>query len=1119
MSRKLLASVFSLLTIFSLLAIGFTAPAVAQIQPSQPTPLTLSEEQPVQILADLSGGKGLQRYIITFDQASAALYRGEISGMEATSPGATGSAKLDVNSPAVQAYTGYLQAQQDRFLDTASQLLNRKLEVKFQYLYALNGMVVELTGEEAAKLSAMPGVRAVEADQSFPVTTDVGPGLIGAPGIWNGTNTGSLPGTLGEGVLVGILDTGINMDHPSFADIGGDGYNHTNPFGAGNYKGWCNPTDPDYDPSLVCNDKLVGVWDYADSIGNESDGPEDGEGHGSHTASTVAGNFTEYVYDSGVNTITKTISGVAPHANIIAYDVCDPVEGCFNSSVAAGINQAIADGVDVLNESIGIGGDTFTGTKQAAYKAALAAGIVASRSAGNSGPGAATVGPEPVWVMSSAATTHSRLFANSMSITGPNPVAPNLVDMAALVGTGPAITTAVAAEIRYNAGNVNGCVAHPAGFFTGSLALIARGACDFSVKVTNAFNAGAVGVVMYNNVGGPPISMGGLEATTIPSVMIDNPSGLAVRDWIIAHPGATAQINPQAVYVLNPAYEDIVAGFSSRGPAPVDVIKPDIASPGVNILAAYKTPEEFAFLQGTSMASPHTAGALALLRDLYPTWTPTQLRSALMTTSDPTMLKENGVTPATPFDQGAGRTDLNKAALVGLVMDETVANFTNADPALSGDPSTLNLPSMQSSACYKTCSWTRTVMNPTSQVMNWDASYVGLGAGSFSPSSFAIAAGATATFTFTLDVTALPQESWQFGKVVWTEAGGLAPEAHMPVAAYVSASTDINALIKEADVAETIQGGIATYTITLANTDIVTRTFHLTDVVPTYATYVPASATGGLVYDGGNNHLTWTGAIGPSGFSVDAGIGYSGYVALSGYVAPFSKPSNTDDGGIALSVPAFSYFGQTYNTVIWSVNGTLEVGMASGLSAGGANQALPSASLPNNLLAPWWTDLDLTSSGNWYVANLSDGTNSFTVYEWNNVPRFSDASSRATFQIWVQQGAENIWFAYPNNAFTGTTNPATIGAENSNAAVGDMYYYNGAGTVPNNSEVLVTRKVSAPKVFTFQVEAAADGVNIFNEAVASDDGMLDIAAWNNIVVASNEYLLFLPVVNQTFTAP
>jgi uncharacterized repeat protein (TIGR01451 family) len=1096
---------FGILTILSLLAGSFSNPAAAQTLPPVPSGLRLAEEQP-QLVAELSGSKDLQRYIITLDQAPVALYRGEILGLAATNPEATNRTRLDAQAPAAQAYASYLQAQQSDFLSSARKLLNRDLKPTFQYLYAINGMAVELSAGEAAWLATMPGVARVSPDQSYLITTDVGPGLIGAPGIWEGTNTGGLPGTYGEGVLVGILDTGINMDHPSFADVGGDGYDHTNPFGSGSYVGWCKPGHGKYDPKLVCNDKLVGVWDFVDVLGYETDGPEDNNGHGSHTASTVAGNFTEYTYVSSMSVITATISGVAPHANIIAYDVCED-NTCPTSSVVAGIEQAILDGVDVLNESIGIGGDTFAGVKQQAYLGAVAAGIAASRSAGNSGPGASTISTEPVWTMSSAASTHSRLFALLMDVTGPIPVDPALEKMTAVIGSGPVFTTTLGANIRYHAGNLLGCSAFPADYFKDSLALVARGTCNFSVKVNNAFYAGAIGVVVYNNTGGPPTSMGGLEGTTIPSVMIDNPSGLAVKAWIDGHPGATAQMNPETSYLVNPAYQDLIAGFSSRGPVAADVLKPDIASPGVNILAASRTPEEFAFLQGTSMASPHTAGALALLKALRPAWTPSELRSALMTTASGTILKENALTPATPFDRGAGRTNLNAAARAGLVLDETVANFTNADPLTGGDPASLNIASFQASKCYQICTWTRTVKNPTRQAMNWSASYSGAGKASFSPGSFSIAAGTTTTFTFTLTVTELPQETWQFGEVIWTEAGSKAPAAHMPVAAYVSASTDSNALVKTANVSEAVEGDTVTYAIRLANTDVLTHTFHVTDVIPAHAAYVPGSATGGLVYDGVADQLTWSGPVAPSGFSVGPGASPYGYLPLSSFgVLPVDKPSDPDEGGFAFSVPAFSYFGQTYTSIIWSVNGTVEAGTASGLASGGANRSMPDPALPNNLLAPWWTDLDLTSGGNMYLAQLSDGANSYQVLEWKNVPRYGDLASTATFQVWIQQGTENIWFTYPNGAFTGSTADATVGAENANGSVGSMFTYNGTGTVPNNTSLAVVRKVAAPLVFTYQVEAAEAGVNVLNEVFASAGSPLDFAAWNNVKVAENPRL-------------
>ena len=153
-----------------------------------------------------------------------------------------------------------------------------------------------------------------------------------------------------------------------------------------------------------------------------------------------------------------------------------------------------------------------------------------------------------------------------------------------------------------------------------------------------------------------------------------------------------------------------------------------------------------------------------------------------------------------------------------------------------------------------------------------------------------------------------------------------------------------------------------------------------------------------------------------------------------------------DDGGWLLNVPAFEYLNETYSSVIWSVNGTVEVGTASGLAASASNLALPNPSLPNNLLAPWWTDLDLSAGGNWYVAVLNAGPNQYTVYEWANVPRFGDGSSTFSFQIWVQNGTDNIWYAY--GPWAGNTADGTVGAENGDGTVGDTVYFEGAGTLP-----------------------------------------------------------------------
>ena len=160
-----------------------------------------------------------------------------------------------------------MNAKQTQAIDAIQQLVGHTVEVKFQYTFALNGIALELTPAEAAQLTKIPGIADVQVDTAYYITTDTSPEWLGATGIWDGSGTGGIPGTMGEGMIYGSLDTGINFNHPSFAEVGGDGYVHTNPWGSGNYTGWCNPNHPYYDPAYACNDKLIGAWDYADPFG------------------------------------------------------------------------------------------------------------------------------------------------------------------------------------------------------------------------------------------------------------------------------------------------------------------------------------------------------------------------------------------------------------------------------------------------------------------------------------------------------------------------------------------------------------------------------------------------------------------------------------------------------------------------------------------------------------------------------------------------------------------------------------------------------------------------------------------------------------------------------------
>ena len=348
-----------------------------------------------------------QIFLIRLRDKPLASYRGEILGLEATNPSVRGERKLDAKNQASLAYRDYLLAKQDEFIAQMETVLGRQVLVKFQYYAATNGLAVYLTAEEAELVKTLPQLEYIQPNFQRQLDTDTTPAWIGSPGLWDGSNTGGLPGTKGEGIIIGIIDTGINPSNPSFSDIGGDGYNHVNPKGAGVYVGVCNPTNSLYDPTFPCNDKLIGAWGYA---GINSGNPRDYQGHGSHTASTAGGNFTTAHIIGNTITVDRDISGIAPHANIIAYAAC-----CNGDTLTAAIDQVVIDGVDVVNYSIGSAApsDPWVETDTLAFLSARDAGVFVSGSAGNNGPDSSTVGApnDSPWIMSNA-SFHSQPAGN-----------------------------------------------------------------------------------------------------------------------------------------------------------------------------------------------------------------------------------------------------------------------------------------------------------------------------------------------------------------------------------------------------------------------------------------------------------------------------------------------------------------------------------------------------------------------------------------------------------------------------------------------------------------------------------------------------------------------------------
>lgn len=754
--------------------------------------------------------QGARAHIVVFREAPLATYRGERPGLAAPPRFTKGKryGRVDVRSAEAKAYVAHLKKRQNLHRAKISATVGHPLRVRMSMQHALNAVVADLTPAEADSVKASPDVMLVEAYREYALDTDAGPELIGAPIVWNSGS--ALPPGLqvdtgpaqGEGMVFGILDSGINFGSPSFASIDSLGYQHTNPLGAGNYKGTCAAGQVD---EGRCNDKLIGGYDFVCGLpGNtcgvadirEEPGFGDTSGHGTHTASTAAGNHRDALrLGAAVH-----LSGVAPRANIIAYDICytriSTGQGlCPNVSAAAAVNQAMADGiVDVINYSIGGGASPWTESVSLAFLNASNAGIYVATSAGNSGPGAGTLGHNEPWTASTAAATHNRQgFEFFFSVTGPAPVPAALTTILLRPGSGgtahsAAISgnTPLVVSPTFDAAN-DACAAFPAGTFAGAIAVVRRGTCTFAIKTNAATAAGAIAVIIANNQAG--ITTPSVPGTSVPAFMVFQDDGIAIRNFGYANPGTTAGIGYPALSI--PGVPDVLASFSSRGPAAFDVLKPDITAPGVNILAAYAGNTILGFenlidaISGTSMASPHQAGAAALLRQMHPSWSVPEVKSALALTATQGVLLENGVTVANPFARGSGRVQVDQAARSGLVMHETTARYMAANPATGGNPSTLNQPNMARGDCSVSCSFSRTFRSTRRNSQAFLVTLEGLG-GTVSMGKINVKAFSTQTLQVNIDASQLPANGqWQFGTLVLTPempGANSSPTLRLPIA-------------------------------------------------------------------------------------------------------------------------------------------------------------------------------------------------------------------------------------------------------------------------------------------------------------------------------------------------
>ena len=785
---------------------------------------------------------GTDVYIVKLYQLPVASYDGRIHGFAATRdalrhhPGVMRSASSHAAS--ITQYRQFLKGRQNAVL-AAALGKGAKATIRHQFTDSINAFSIELTQKQVAAFAQLPQVAFVQRSQLRPLLTDRGPEFIGAKAVWDGGSSSGLPYE-GEGEVIGMLDTGINTDHPSFAATGGDGYTATNPLGSGNYLGDCATG------ASVCNDKLIGVWSWpviTDTYqGIRPPSGEDYNGHGSHTASTAAGNVVLNApllgssLGDGHGTPTgftfDRVSGVAPHANIIAYQVCFPVAGCPDEAVLLAVDQAIADGVDVINFSIG-GSERYPWTDPLAlaFLSARDAGISIAAAAGNAGPDFYTLSHSAPWYLAVAASTDDRVLdipQKVLSLSGDDGTTlPDFVSESYTTYGG--ISAAGITGALVNAADFGDeLCANPfaAGTFDATQIVVCkRGTNPRLSKAANVQTGGAGGFVLVN-AGYPDDEDDQTnDVYPLPGIQLHSWDGQALLAWM-ADGGTVHDATISATTItrtLDPAKGDQLADFSSRGPSSTfeGSLAPGISAPGVDIFAAYADEHPFnpdaalssdwALDSGTSMASPHVAGSMALVRQAHPDWTAAQVQSALQMTAAQTVIygasDYSPGAPAGTYRAGAGRVDVLAAVNAGLVMDETAANFEYADPDNGGDVQQLNLPQLVDSHCRDVCSWIRTVTATrdgtwTVAVGPWTYDRWTTGQGEISqngikfeayPSTFTLHAGETKSILMRVDLTdaqfrhdgilnvGSSEEIELWNNVTFTPDDNAIPAAHWPV--------------------------------------------------------------------------------------------------------------------------------------------------------------------------------------------------------------------------------------------------------------------------------------------------------------------------------------------------
>ncbi|KAJ4849462.1 hypothetical protein Tsubulata_045453 [Turnera subulata] len=523
------------------------------------------------------------------------------------------------------------------------------------YIRSFNGFSAKLTKKEAESLESREGVVSVFPSTKLKLQTTRSWDFMGFR-----ESSSKSPRRAASDIVVGVIDSGIWPESESFSDEG---------FGAppAKWKGACKGGR-----NFTCNKKVIGARYYSEDFGSA----RDSLGHGTHTASTAAGNIVRNASFFGVG--NGSARGGLPSSRIATYKVCG-VGDCPTAAILAAFDDAIADGVDLITISIGPNSAQPLEHDVIAIGAfhAMAKGILTLQSAGNSGPDRGTVGSVAPWLFSVAASTTDRLLVTKLVLGNNKTFIGNGINSFSLNGTKFPLIHGKAAAVsdpscQSVAGSCDrGCLDSKK--VKGKIVV-----CDDIGSADVVAKAGAIGAI--TPFSSPDVSY----IVPLPAV------GLSSQDYVAVEAYENSTKLPRGEILKSEGIKDssapIVASFSSRGPNMIsqDILKPDISAPGVDILAAFpptisptESPDEkrrvkFNILSGTSMACPHVAGVAAYVKASHPDWSPSAIKSAIMTTAWP---MNNTKVATDEFDYGSGHINPVEAINPGLVYETSKDDY------------------------------------------------------------------------------------------------------------------------------------------------------------------------------------------------------------------------------------------------------------------------------------------------------------------------------------------------------------------------------------------------------------------------------------------------------------